>query len=181
MNYNVPFLAGERIYLRSLIDSDAWGNYLYWFNEAEVCSGNSHHVYPFTVENARDYIKFANTTRDNLILAVVAREGDKHMGNIALQDISTVYRSAAFSIMIGYSEAWGKGYGYEAARLIINHGFGALNLHRISCATFDNNPGMIGLANKLGFTEEGRRREAAFKETKYLNVIEYGLLREEWK
>ena len=181
MNAGVPFLFSDRVYLRSLEESDAWGNYLYWFNDAEVCAGNSHHVYPFTVENARDYIKFARTTTENLILAVVAREGDRHMGNIALQNISSVYRSAVFSIMIGYSEAWGKGYGYEAARLIIDHGFRALNLHRIACATFSNNPGMIRLAEKLGMKEEGRRREAAFKETQYLDVIEFGLLREEWK
>ena len=176
----IPFLDGERVYLRSLIESDAEGPYLTWFNDEKVCRGNSHHVYPYTAEAAASYVSHAAQTRDSVILAVVLHENDQHIGNIALQDIHHVYRSAEFSIVIGEESAWGKGYGKEAARLLCDHGFEALNLHRIGCGTFDDNEAMKRLALYLGMKEEGRRRQAAFKQGRYVDVVEYGVLKSDY-
>src|SRR6185503_19056119 len=114
-----PFLSGPRIYLRALHESDADGPYPGWFNDAEVCRGNSHHVFPYTREGALAYIRNAGQTRDALILAVVLREGGRHIGNIALQDIHPLYRSADLSIVIGERDVWGEGYAYEAAALLV--------------------------------------------------------------
>jgi ribosomal-protein-alanine N-acetyltransferase len=174
------FLHCEQLYLRPLVEADAEGPYPSWFNDEEVCAGNSHHVYPYNIKTALEYIRHAAETRDSLILAVVLREGDRHIGNIALQSIHPVYRSAEFSIVIGDKSAWGKGYAKAAARLLCDHGFASLNLHRIGCGTFEENEAMKRLAHDLGMKEEGRRREAAFKGGRYVNVIEYGVLRSEY-
>jgi [ribosomal protein S5]-alanine N-acetyltransferase len=175
-----PFLNGERLYLRALQDSDADGPYATWFNDEEVCRGNSHHVFPYTRESALSYIHYAQQAKDELILAIVLREGSSHIGNIALQHIHPVYRSAELSIVIGNKEAWGKGYSREASRLLCTHGFLSLNLNRIACATFDNNEAMKRLALSLGMKEEGRRRSAAYKSGQYLDIIEFGILRTEY-
>ncbi len=175
------FLAGERLYLRALEPADAEGPYVGWFNDAEVCRGNSHHVYPYTPEAARAYIERARQTRDDLILAMVVREGHRHIGNLALEGIHRVNRSADFAIMVGERDTWGKGYAKEAAVLLIGHGFEALNLHRVSCGTFEDNEGMRRLALALGMKEEGRRRQAVFKNGRYVDVIEFGILAEEWR
>ena len=174
----IPFLVGERLYLRALVVEDADGIYPTWFNDENVCRQNSHHIYPYSRQEARDYIGSVNWDQAQLVLAIVV--DDKHIGNIALQDIHPQYHSANFAIVIGGKDYWHKGYGREAARLIIGHGFDALNLHRISCATFSNNVGMQALAGSLGFVAEGCRREMVYKGG-YLDVIEYGLLKAEWK
>ena len=167
--------------MRPLQESDSRGEYVGWLNDADVCQGNSHHVFPYTSEAARTYIGFANETKDNLILAIALQEDDRHIGNIALQQIHRVNRSAEFSVIIGDKTVWGKGFGQDAARLICAHGFSALNLHRIYCGTFAENGGMQKLAAYLGMTEEGRRREAVFKDGKYVDIIEYGVLRKEFE
>ena len=185
-----PFLKGERVYLRQLTDDDCKGRYLEWFNDAEVCAGNSHHVRPFNRQDALDYVY--NT--EDLVLAIITEpfhemmgmevkwpDGGFHIGNVALQNIHPVYRSADFSIIIGEKDYWGKGYGKEVATLIINHGFMAMGLLRIACATFDTNHAMRGLAKSLGFREEGNRLAAVYKNGEFLNIIEYGLLTEGWK
>jgi ribosomal-protein-alanine N-acetyltransferase len=171
------FITGERIYLRALVESDVLGPYPVWLNDAEVCRGNSHHVYPYTAEAALDYIRLSAQTRDTLILAIVLKEDGRHIGNIALQAIHPVYRSAELSILIGDRCEWGKGYAKEAARLLCDHAFGTLNLHRIACGTFDDNEAMKRLALSLGMTAEGRRRQAAFKRGRYMDVVEYGVLK----
>ena len=61
------------------------------------------------------------------------------------------------------------------------HGFLALNLHRIACGTFADNRAMLRLAAYLGMHEEGRRREAAFKAGRYIDVIEFGVLDNEFR
>jgi RimJ/RimL family protein N-acetyltransferase len=175
-----PFLAGEKVYLRSLTEADVNGPYSNWFNDEEVCRGNSHHVFPYTSESALSYIHHATETRNELILAICSRDNDRHLGNIALQHIHPVYHSAEFSIVIGEKSAWGQGVGKEAGRLICDHGFRSMNLHRIACGTFENNIAMQRLAIYLGMQQEGIRRKAAFKDGRYLDVLEYGVLRNEY-
>ena len=55
-----------------------------------------------------------------------------------------------------------------------------LNLNRIACGTFENNKGMRKLAEYLGMCEEGRRRRAVYKYGRYVDVIEYGVLKDEY-
>jgi RimJ/RimL family protein N-acetyltransferase len=116
----------------------------------------------------------------NLVLAIVAKDTDAHVGNISLQNIDLVSRNAEYAIVIGDKNYWGKGVAGEASRLLIAHGFNALNLHRIYCGTSSTNTAMQKLAAKLGMKEEGRRREALYKNGAYADVIEYGLLREDY-
>ena len=176
-----PFLVGEQIYLRSLVASDLEGPYVSWFNDPEVCQGNSHHIFPYTTESAKEYIQYANATREDLILAIASMQDDGHLGNIALQHIHPVNRTAELSIVIGEKEAWGQGVGKEAGRLICDHGFQSLNLHRIACGTFENNLAMQRLAQYLGMVQEGVRRKAVYKDGSYLDIIEFGVLRHEYE
>lgn len=176
----LTFLTGERITLRPLIEADADGPYVSWFNDAAVCQGNSHHIYPYHREQALTYIRQTAQGRDTLVLAVVLRADGRHIGNIALQSIHPVNRTAELSIVLGDKSAWGKGYGLEAAQLLVAHGFLALNLHRIGCGTFHENIAMQKLAHSLGMKEEGRRRQGAFKDGRYLDIVEFGLLRSEF-
>jgi ribosomal-protein-alanine N-acetyltransferase len=175
------FLRGKRIYLRYLIDEDAKGPYLSWFNDESVCYGNSHHVFPFTQEMALRYIQQSHITSEELVLAIIVSETQAHIGNIALQQIHPIYHSAEFSIVIGDKDYWNKGYGKEAGKLLCDHGFERLNLHRIYCGTFDNNEGMKQLALSLGMTKEGTRKEAAFTQGRYVDVIEYGMTKKDYE
>jgi [ribosomal protein S5]-alanine N-acetyltransferase len=176
------FLIGDRIYLRPLQIEDSQGPYVSWLNDREVCSGNSHHIFPNTIEDIKQYISDSNIKKgNNLILAIILTNNNSHIGNIALQKIEFINRSADLSIIIGEKSLWGKGYAKEAAIVLISHAFLSLNLRRITCGTFDTNISMQYLARSLGMIEEGRRRQAVFKEGKYVDIIEYGLLKREFQ
>ena len=175
------FLKGKRIFLRPLRLRDAMGPYRHWLNDAEVCRFNSHHVYPYTEADARDYIQAVGKDKTTLALAIETLKGGRHIGNISLQNIHDLWKIAEFAILIGDKRYWGKGYGEEAARLMIAHGFRALGLHRIYAGTFAGNRGMQRLAKRLGMKEEGLRRQAAFKDSVFVDILEYGLLKTEFK
>lgn len=175
-----PFLVGEHVYVRGLREEDLEGNYVQWLNDAEVCRHNSHHVFPYSRERAAAYIRSACDSQTALVLAIILKEQDEHIGNISLQNINYVNSSAEFAILLGEKAHWGKGYAKEAAMLLLQHGFMELNLHRIYCATSADNVSMQHLAECLGMVEEGRRREALFKRGKYVDAIEYGVLASEF-
>ena len=175
-----PFITGKKLYLRSLAPEDAEESYPHWLNDPEVCKYNSHYKFPYTRERALDYIRHANSTKNALILAVVDKSNDRHIGNVALQEIDYISRNAEFAIIIGDKEYWGKGFGSEAASLIIDHGFRELNLHRIYCGTSEKNIGMQNLAMKIGMKQEGRRRQAILTDGELVDLIEYGVLRDEF-
>lgn len=174
------FIEGRRIHLRVLQPSDVDGNYINWFNDAEVCRYNSHHVYPYTKSDAQEYIEKVRKAKDVLVLAIVTK-GGCHIGNVSLQKISLVNRSAEFAIIIGEQKFWGKGFAKEASRLLIEHGFKQMNLNRIYCGTSADNVPMQELARSLGMKREGRRRQAMFKSSRYVDIVEFGLLKREFK
>lgn len=175
-----PFLVGEEIYLRGLSEKDLEGNYIQWFNDAEVCKYNSHHVFPYYRENAENYIKNTFNTQTAIVLAIILKENDLHIGNVSLQDINYINRSAELAVLLGEKDYWGKGCSKEAALLIMRHGFMELNLYRIYCGTSADNISMQKLALSLGMTEEGRRRGALFKHGRYVDIVEYGILSDEF-
>ncbi|HEY3375033.1 MAG TPA: GNAT family N-acetyltransferase [Candidatus Aquicultor sp.] len=175
-----PFLIGQNIYIRSLREDDLEGNYIQWLNDSEVCKYNSHHTFPYSEGSAEAYIKSTFNSQNALVLAIVLQENDLHIGNVALQNIDFVSRSAEFAILIGEKDYWGKGYSKEAALLVLSHGFMELNLHRIYCGTSIENIPMQRLAIYLGMIEEGRKREALFKHGRYIDTIEYSVLKDEF-
>ncbi len=55
---------------------------------------------------------------------------------------------------------FGRGFGTEATRLILGHGFETLGLHRISLEVYAFNPRARRAYEKAGFVAEGVLRDA---------------------
>jgi ribosomal-protein-alanine N-acetyltransferase len=176
LNKNI-FLEGVSIVLRILTETDVQGNYSKWLNDPEITEFNSHGRFPMTIDKLKQYVRNSNESGTALVLAVVNKNTHEHIGNISLQAINWIDKNAEISFLLGEKKYWGKGIMYEAGSMLIKHGFDILNLHRIYCGTSFDNKGMQKLAEKLGFIKEGVRKEAMFKKGKYLDVVDFGLVR----
>lgn len=172
------FLEGSRVYLRPLSLEDAKSNYVNWLNDEEICRYNAHHRFVNTEEKTREYIQSINSSKNNLVLAICSKEDDKHIGNVSIQNINYIDSNAEFAIIMGEKDYHGKGLAYEASKLIIDHAFNSLNLHRIYCGTSEKNISMQKLATKLNMKKEGVLKEAIFKEGSYLDIVLYGLIKD---
>jgi RimJ/RimL family protein N-acetyltransferase len=105
----------------------------------------------------------------------------KPIGYVALKSISQPHhRNATMSIQICQEEQ-GKGYGSEAIQWVLEWGFLAAGLHRVSIACFSFNQGAKRLYERLGFVVEGRSREVVWKNGDWYDSIEMGMLEGEWK
>ncbi|APB34505.1 GCN5-ike N-acetyltransferase [Gloeomargarita lithophora Alchichica-D10] len=171
------YTLNDQYYVRPLRLSDLEGDYPFWFEDQEVCQFNSHGKFFKTIDYFRQYIETINL--ENKVVWAICHQADGHIGNIALQNISIINRNAEFAIMIGNKKHWGKGIGKMSGLKLIQHGLYKLNLERIYCGTADTNIGMKSLAISLGMVEEGRRRKHLFFNGKWVDLVEYGLLRED--
>ena len=119
-------------------------------------------------------------SQNAVVWAVIEKESGTHIGNIGLHNINWIDRNAEFAIIIGEKNYWGKSLSTEATNVLLHHGFEKLNLNRVYCGTAINNEGMKRLASKIGMKEEGRRRKALFLNGRFEDLIEYGILRDEF-
>jgi ribosomal-protein-alanine N-acetyltransferase len=118
----------------------------------------------------------ATGSDSDLVLAIVAREGDVHVGNIGLHRIDWQNRCAEYGVVIGERDFWGRGIGTEATRLICRHGFDRLGLHRIWLGVFATHEVAIRMYERIGFKVEGTMREEILRDGRYLDKVIMGLL-----
>lgn len=177
---DIIFLQSERLILRPLSRTDLGPVYQQWLNDEDVTRFNSHGTFPNTEEKMEAYFKSISNNDKAVVLAIIEKTSSVHVGNIALQQINWVSRNAEFAILLGDKQWWGKGIGEEAALLLLNYAFERLNLHRVYCGTINGNEGMKKLALKMGMKSEGVRRDAIFKNGAYHDILEYGVLKNEF-
>lgn len=178
---------GERIRLRALEKEDL-PKFVEWLNDPEVRE-NLFANHPFSkaaeekwFENMLTQPLFEQPLCIDIKSNNEAEETIWHLiGNLSLMHISNTNRSAELGIMIGDKHHWNQGYGTEAIRLLIDHAFNQLNLHRIYLRVYDTNPRGIRCYEKVGFQHEGTQREAIFKEGNYIDIHMMSVLRTEWK
>jgi RimJ/RimL family protein N-acetyltransferase len=173
-----PFLVGNKIYLRPLEKEDA-KIFLPWFNDPQV----TRYVVAYRPINLRaeeEFIDKALQDEHGLGLGIVIKGTDQLIGGTGLHHIDFRNRHASFGLTIGAKEEWGKGYGTEATRLMVQYAFETLNLNRVWLHVLEFNERGIRAYEKVGFQREGILRQAAFREGRYWNTIVMGILREEW-
>jgi RimJ/RimL family protein N-acetyltransferase len=116
--------------------------------------------------------------RDDAVELLVC-DGDERVGDVSLAPIDDRRGWANLGYAV-HPDYQGEGYATEAARLVVDHGFAALGLHRVSATIHADNEASKRVAEKLGFTHEGTKRDDDFVDGDYVDREVYGLLREEW-
>lgn len=175
-------IVGERVRLRA-IERDDLPRFTSWLNDADV-RRNLLVYYPISMpqeENWFDSILKESVDEQPLCIDVKSGRSWEHAGNISFMRFNQHDRSAEIGIFIGRKDFWNKGYGCEAMRLMVAHGFNNINLNRIYLTVFETNPAGIRCYEKVGFKHEGRMREARYHEGRYIDMLLMSILKSEWQ
>jgi diamine N-acetyltransferase len=89
---------------------------------------------------------------------VYERATMRPIGLTAINDVDQRNRTGEFAIVIGERDSWGKGYGTEVARLMLEFAFVGLGLHNVMLIVLAENAGGIKAYERAGFRVIGRRR-----------------------
>ncbi|MFE8700298.1 GNAT family N-acetyltransferase [Cytobacillus sp. FJAT-54145] len=134
---------------------------------------------PKTEEEIKNWL--SSTSKDTYRFAIRLNGTNELIGLAELDGILWSHRTSWVSILIGNEGHWGKGYGKEAMRCIINYAFNELNLFRLQLTVFSYNERAIPLYENLGFKKEGSYRQFLERDGVRYDMHLYGLLRTEWK
>jgi RimJ/RimL family protein N-acetyltransferase len=152
-------IIGERVALgphsRDLIPT-----YCRWMNDFAVARNIAAGVRPLTLDEEESWYDGAVRDTRQVLFTIYLRENLRPIGSAGLHDIHLANRTAEFGIIIGEKDCWGQGCGTETARLMLEYGFTALNLHSIYLTVHSHNQRGIRAYRRAGFQEVGRRREA---------------------
>jgi RimJ/RimL family protein N-acetyltransferase len=104
-------------------------------------------------------------------LIIALREDDRPIGECGLLRLFPAWRTTDLSIILGEKDAWGRGYGSEAIRLLLDYAFGALNLHRVAIGVVGFNERALRFYEKVGFRREGVQRAGYFYDHAYHDFV----------
>jgi RimJ/RimL family protein N-acetyltransferase len=174
-------LIGDRVRLRAVEKSDL-PVFVRWLNDPEV-RDNIEMIVPRSMGQEEGwYADMLSKPVAEQPLGIEIRDGEQWLliGNISFMNINQIDRNAEIGIFIGEKNYRGQGYGTEAMRMMLRHGFDTLNFERIYLRVHGTNPGGIHSYQKAGFVEEGRLRNHHFLEGRYIDVLIMGILKDEW-
>jgi RimJ/RimL family protein N-acetyltransferase len=151
-------------------------------SDRDVSKNLSTVPYPYYIDDAINFIKecedvfFKENGRHSF--GIFLKDSGKFIGMCGL-DFSHRHNHATLGYWLG-KKYWGKGYATETAKRLVAYGFEELDLYRIACGHFHTNPASGNVMKKAGLTHEGTRRGHFKKGDKYLDILDHGILKEEY-
>jgi len=175
-------LKGKKVCLRPVKRADI-DHFLKWFNDQEVLRYLALYL-PMNEICEENWIEEISTSKNSVFYVIEAIGNNmqkKPIGCCGLHNMNAKDQCAEFGIAIGETTHWNCGYGTQAAGLLIDYGFLELNLHRISSGVYGFNERSIAMHEKAGFIKEGISREAIYKNGRFWDKINYGILKDDWE
>jgi RimJ/RimL family protein N-acetyltransferase len=180
----VNSLYGPDVYLRATTPDDAEQFHDLWNDpETHLLVGQVPFV-PISPDWVRTRLDTGAKTEPDRTgdawLAAVARADDTVLGIAGLWGFVPFLGYAHVGISLRPSVR-AAGHGSQIVPLLCRYGFRFRALRRIELETFATNTAMRTVAERSGFVHEGTMRGRGYDGDGYVDVVTYGLLREEWK
>lgn len=135
---------------------------------------------PKTKKAMEDFLENANSCadKDDFLFTVETLDGAP-LGQITAFDCDRRNGSFKYGLFI-HPDHKGKGYGKEAALVLLNYYFNQLRYHKANIYIYKCNEASVAFHKKLGFKHEGISRESAFFDGKYQDVVYMGMTCDEF-
>ena len=137
----------------------------------------------FTYEDAKKWVEGCMSQSSQFrFWAICANDAKKEIvGWVSLSNIDSTNCSACHHGIVIGDKSYRDGIAmFEAMLLSMDYAFNVLKVHRLYGSCLSEHKVSPHMLAALGFTLEGERRDAIYKHEKYYNLLEYGLLRDEY-
>src|SRR5215213_6004954 len=174
-------IPGETINLRAVERQDAPLLYR-WFNDPVVMDGWGWSAPARSMQTVTDQVEdwLAREIVIGRPEALIAESlaGDP-VGLIIVRTDRPEAHSVELSLLVD-ADHWGQGFGFDITETTLEACFNGWGVHRIGVRVEKGNERALALYRRLGFKEEGRLRQAAFRDGRYADVLLFSLLADEW-
>lgn len=152
-----------------------------WYRDPELARLTRYTVKPMTDEEIDRFFHGRLMSPESVAYAIDVRETGRLIGLTTFSNLDPDNGSVLFHISIGEPDAWGRGYGTEATRLMLQLAFERIGLHRVALSVFSFNERAIRSYQKAGFRLEGRAREAIVRDGQRFDELSMAVLAAEWR
>lgn len=152
-----------------------------WYADPEIARLARYQQAPMRPDEIERFFAARVVGPEALAMAIHERSTGRLVGTCAFSQLDGENGSALYHITIGERDAWGRGYGTEATRLMVDHAFGVLGLHRIALFVFEFNERAIRAYRRCGFTIEGRSRESIWRDGRWWDELAMSILESDWQ
>ena len=167
-------ITGERVVLRPIDEHDTEA-VLRWRARPDVVAQLFSERAPTRDEHLA-WLARLRERDDREEFVIVERATGRSIGTIGLSAIDRRDGRGEYGILIGEPDARGRGLAAEASRLLLEHAFDVLGLHRVYLHVLADNVRALVLYEALGFQREGLLRDHARKDGRFRDVVVMGLL-----
>ncbi len=112
---------------------------------------------------------------------IIRDEDDTVIGEAGLLRMFPEWRTTDMSIIIGERDAWGKGYGTEVGRLLLDFVFDYMGFHRVAIGVVGFHEPALRFWEKLGFKREGVQRDGYFHDGTFHDFVMMSMLEDGWR
>ncbi len=178
-SWNPPVVTGRLVTLRRHRPEnlDAISR---WYRDPELSRLTRYSVRPMPQEEIDRFFATRLLSAGSVAYGIHEMRSDRLIGLTTFSSLDADNGSVLFHITIGEREAWGRGFGTEASRLMLWIAFERMGLHRVGLSVFAFNERAIRSYRKAGFVEEGRLRGAIARDGGWWDEVQMGILRDEW-
>ncbi len=153
-----------------------------WFNDPVVMDGWGWSAPARSIQHVAEQVEdwLARETAFDRPEALIAESlaGDP-IGLVVVRIDRPEARSVELSLLVD-ADRWGQGFGIDMMQTILEACFGGWGVHRIGVRVEEDNERALALYRRLSFKEEGRLRQAAFRDGRHQDVLLLGQLAGEW-
>ncbi len=177
---DMPTLETERLMLRPMRVSDAEDMFRYAkrLDVTEYLLWFPHPSQSYTEKYLR-YIEQRYRLGDFYDWAVVEKQSGRMIGTCGFTRFDCPNNVGEIGYVLS-PEFHGKGFGTEAASRVLSFGFETVGLHRIEVKFMEGNAASLHVAEKLGMTFEGYRRDGMLVKGSYRTIGTSAILAEEF-
>lgn len=145
----------QRLRLEPMGEGHVSTDYVDWLNDPEVVRFSEQRHRTHTIEGCLDYVR-GHESGPNRLWAILEREGGRHVGNISAS-VNPANSLADVGLLIGARDVWGRGYGSEAFKAVVEFLLSGLGLRKVTAGTLADNVGMLRVMERAGMVPDGRR------------------------
>lgn len=162
-------LDGQKLYLREITEDDT-DLILRWRNSDFV---RANFIHQPLITREEHLLWFREKVQKGLVIQylMVEKATGKKIGSVYLRDVDYQTGKAEYGIFLGEESVCGKGYGTEAAELMLSFSRNDLGLHKVSLRVLENNVRAIKSYEKAGFHMEGKMVDEVLSNGQYQNLI----------
>ena len=177
----LPTIRTSRLVLRTITSDDADALFRI-FGDPDLTRYWGHPTLAdrTTAESLVEEIRAGAASGELLQWGITLGETGDLVGTSTLASLDRQHRRAEIGAALAV-EHHGRGYAEEAVRAVIDHGFGKLDLHRITADVDPRNAPALRLVERLGFRREGHLREHYRQHDEWQDGLLFGLLKREWE